>query len=410
MASGSRCRAIMAPAAMAGAESRGSGSSTMVASWPSSSAWRRAKNRKSPTVMTIGGANNFGSASRSSACWNVERSPTIGMNCLGMPSRDTGQSRVPEPPARSTGTIRVSGMIPSGTPPILMPATPRERLAWPVRRCPSSSGHTRPRWVWRLRAWESAWESWKITSQVNRLNPRQNTPSRCDNHDDILYGNRFACRSSRRPHCSRSPCRPAISAGCRGSAGRFDRRAFDPAIRPRAGRERLRRIPFERHHFLHGLHLAQASQRPIDHAVEPLLEREFLHQPKPRGQRGRSQVSDAALAPHAFGEREDRILFCRPARRPFLDEPAVQALELPRIFAGQNGGFGPGAVLECARAGLGWIEFQHHEAFSLSSTVKCLPWPDPRFHDIFPPFGGLAWIVGSSRSLPAMTAEGGRLM
>src|SRR5438067_4312109 len=44
------------------------------------------------------------------------------MNCLGMPSRDTGQSRVPEPPASSTGTIRVSGMIPSGGAAISAPA------------------------------------------------------------------------------------------------------------------------------------------------------------------------------------------------------------------------------------------------------------------------------------------------
>src|SRR5438067_9613661 len=60
--------------------------------------------------MTSGGANNCGSARRCNACWNVDRLPIRGMNCLGMPSRETGHSRVPEPPARSTGRMRGSAM------------------------------------------------------------------------------------------------------------------------------------------------------------------------------------------------------------------------------------------------------------------------------------------------------------
>src|SRR5205823_10482355 len=55
-------------------------------------------------------ANNCGSARRCNACWNVDRLPIRGMNCLGMPSREAGHSRVPEPPARSTGRMRDSAM------------------------------------------------------------------------------------------------------------------------------------------------------------------------------------------------------------------------------------------------------------------------------------------------------------
>ena len=59
-ASGSRLLASAAAAATAGPESRRIGSITTVASMPMSSAWRRAKNRKSAPVITIGGANRLG--------------------------------------------------------------------------------------------------------------------------------------------------------------------------------------------------------------------------------------------------------------------------------------------------------------------------------------------------------------
>jgi hypothetical protein len=39
-----------------------------------------------------------GSASMVMAVWKVERWPTSGMNCLGRVSRDSGHTRVPEPP------------------------------------------------------------------------------------------------------------------------------------------------------------------------------------------------------------------------------------------------------------------------------------------------------------------------
>ena len=103
---GSRRSAMSMPAATAGAVSRRSGSSTMVALRPICSVCSRTKKRNASWVITIGGSNSSGSDTRARACWKVERSPTSGRNCLGMPSRETGHSRVPEPPARMRGTMR----------------------------------------------------------------------------------------------------------------------------------------------------------------------------------------------------------------------------------------------------------------------------------------------------------------
>src|SRR6266478_4184871 len=58
--------------------------------------------------MTIGRANN-GAERRSRVSWNVERVPKNLMNCLGRPSRDAGQSRVPAPPHMTKGRIRLLG-------------------------------------------------------------------------------------------------------------------------------------------------------------------------------------------------------------------------------------------------------------------------------------------------------------
>jgi hypothetical protein len=57
-------------------------------------------------VITIGAANKASSWTRSNTCWNVERRPTMGTNCLGRLSRDTGHSRVPAPPHMITGKMR----------------------------------------------------------------------------------------------------------------------------------------------------------------------------------------------------------------------------------------------------------------------------------------------------------------
>ena len=37
--------------------------------------------------------------------WNVDCSPTSGMNCFGRLSREAGHTRVPEPPHMMTGRI-----------------------------------------------------------------------------------------------------------------------------------------------------------------------------------------------------------------------------------------------------------------------------------------------------------------
>src|SRR5476651_302245 len=52
-----------------------------------------------------GRANRLLSATRKRVCWKVDRSPSRGTNCLGMLSRDSGQSRLPEPPTRMMGVI-----------------------------------------------------------------------------------------------------------------------------------------------------------------------------------------------------------------------------------------------------------------------------------------------------------------
>src|SRR5258705_4313090 len=58
--------------------------------------------------MTIGRSNS-GAERRSRVSWNVERVPKNLMNCLGRPSRDAGQSRVPAPPHITKGMIRLLG-------------------------------------------------------------------------------------------------------------------------------------------------------------------------------------------------------------------------------------------------------------------------------------------------------------
>lgn len=40
---------------------------------------------------------------RSNVSWNMERSPSIAWNYLGWWDRETGHSRVPDPPAMVTG-------------------------------------------------------------------------------------------------------------------------------------------------------------------------------------------------------------------------------------------------------------------------------------------------------------------
>ena len=56
-------------------------------------------------MITTGGSKIDRSPTSPTTDWKVDRSPISGMNCLGRLSRDSGQTRVPEPPHMITGRI-----------------------------------------------------------------------------------------------------------------------------------------------------------------------------------------------------------------------------------------------------------------------------------------------------------------
>ena len=101
---GSSSAASSAAAAIAGAELRPTGSSTMRGpTMPASRICSATRNRWSWLHTTIGGAKP-GPTARRAVSSIIDRSDTSGQNCFGKLSRDTGHSRVPEPPERMTGT------------------------------------------------------------------------------------------------------------------------------------------------------------------------------------------------------------------------------------------------------------------------------------------------------------------
>ena len=67
------------------------------------------RNRCSWLQTTIGGAKRSPRARSAVSCSSVW-SEISGQSCLGKLSRETGQSRVPEPPERMTGMMGVSLM------------------------------------------------------------------------------------------------------------------------------------------------------------------------------------------------------------------------------------------------------------------------------------------------------------
>ena len=89
---------------MAGALLRPTGSSTIRA--PSTPAGRicSATRKRCSWLQTMIGGAKPGPAARRAVSSIIERSETSGQNCFGKLSRETGQSRVPEPPERMTGT------------------------------------------------------------------------------------------------------------------------------------------------------------------------------------------------------------------------------------------------------------------------------------------------------------------
>ena len=104
-ASGSSSATSTAAAAMAGALLRPTGSSTIRALvMPTSRNCSAIRNRCSSLQTTIGGANP-GPLPRSTVSCSSERSDSNGQSCFGKLSRETGHSRVPEPPERMTGTM-----------------------------------------------------------------------------------------------------------------------------------------------------------------------------------------------------------------------------------------------------------------------------------------------------------------
>ena len=108
--SGSSSAASKAAAAMAGALLRPTGSSTMRASaTPAARSCSAIRKRCSWLQTTIGGAKPGPRARDAVSCISV-CSDVSGQSCLGKLSRETGHSRVPEPPDRMTGTIRDSLM------------------------------------------------------------------------------------------------------------------------------------------------------------------------------------------------------------------------------------------------------------------------------------------------------------
>ena len=105
-ASGLSCATSSAAAAIAGAELRPIGSSMMRARLnPASRICSAIRKRWSWLHTTIGASKPL-PAPRSAVSCSSERSEISGQSCLGKLSRDTGHSRVPEPPDRITGTMR----------------------------------------------------------------------------------------------------------------------------------------------------------------------------------------------------------------------------------------------------------------------------------------------------------------
>ena len=103
---GARCSSHKLAASTAGAVLRAAGSMITAAGvMPMAANWSRTTKRNSAEVTITGGANPSPDRRRAVA-WNRLSSPTSLENCLGKPWRDTGHSRVPEPPQRITGWTR----------------------------------------------------------------------------------------------------------------------------------------------------------------------------------------------------------------------------------------------------------------------------------------------------------------
>ena len=91
---------------MAGALLRPTGSSRMRGvAMPAARSCSAIRNRCSSLHTMIGGGEAGRRGARSAVSCSSVRSESSGQSCLGKLSRDTGQSRVPEPPERMTGMM-----------------------------------------------------------------------------------------------------------------------------------------------------------------------------------------------------------------------------------------------------------------------------------------------------------------
>src|SRR5689334_16482355 len=83
-------------------------------------------------AITNGASNRLLSAKRKAVCWTSDFSPISGISCFGYSWRESGQSRLPAPPARMTG---MTGTLDSAKPELKSAkAPPRRTPTGPVHR------------------------------------------------------------------------------------------------------------------------------------------------------------------------------------------------------------------------------------------------------------------------------------
>src|SRR5690349_2766909 len=98
---------------MAGAVLRPTGSSRIAVGASCISRSCSATRKRCASLHTMTGPAALAKpARRAAVSWNMVRSPVRARSCLGRSSRDSGQSRVPEPPERMTGTSFMAGILP----------------------------------------------------------------------------------------------------------------------------------------------------------------------------------------------------------------------------------------------------------------------------------------------------------
>jgi hypothetical protein len=102
IASGSRSAITAEASAIAAHESRGEGSTRMLASGTPGN-WRAtAPTCAAPVTTKVRSAGHSGASRCAVACSSEEAEPVSGCRNFGLPARDRGHKRVPLPPAGMT--------------------------------------------------------------------------------------------------------------------------------------------------------------------------------------------------------------------------------------------------------------------------------------------------------------------